>query len=486
MPLRLPIQRKLFLSHFLAVLLVSGSVGTYFYVSAVRSLVDSLRARLQNSAGLVSQAIDAQSLASIQGPEDTGTEAYQSALALLRAFKHTNEDIAFLYIMRREGDRVLFVVDSDETPKQAQPGREYTEVVPGLKAGFFRASVDREITQDEWGSFMSGYSPLKNGQGRYLVGLDMRADEVSQKLKQIRISGAVSLLISLVLALLFSRYLSVHLNAPIKVLIRHCKALAEGRLNGRLELNRGDELDDLMQAFNSLSAGLAESRQETARAAQALHKANEELEDRVETRTQDLLETNKRLLHEIEERQKAEEALALAARTDALTGLLNRRAMVEHLEYEVKRSHRGPKLFALMMCDLDEFKKVNDTWGHDAGDNLLRLVSGSLSSGVRTQDLVSRWGGEEFLLMLPETDRQGALVVAEKVLASVREALPKAGLHGLKLGMSIGVTEYRPGQTLDACIKAADEAMYHAKSLGGDRALCMPEEAPPPPEAGPP
>ena len=127
MPLRLPIQRKLFLSHFLAVVLVSGSVGTYFYVSAVKSLVASLRARLQNSAALVSQAIDAQSLAPIQGPEDTGTEAYQNALALLRAFKHTNEDIAFLYIMRLEGERVMFVVDSAETP-------EFQHVRPGCRS----------------------------------------------------------------------------------------------------------------------------------------------------------------------------------------------------------------------------------------------------------------------------------------------------------------------------------------------------------------
>ena len=211
---RFPIQSKLFISHFLAVILVSGSVGTYFYLSAVGSLMQNLQLRLQNTAALVSEVLDANLVREIGSPSDTTTSQYVEALRLLRDLKHTNPDIAFLYIMRLENERVYFVVDSDETEKQAPPGREYTSVIPSLRAGFNAASVDRRVVSDEWGSFMSGYAPLRNGLGEYIVGIDMRADEVQNKMREIRLSGLVSLCCSLILAFLFSRFLSSHFTRP--------------------------------------------------------------------------------------------------------------------------------------------------------------------------------------------------------------------------------------------------------------------------------
>ena len=149
--IRLAIQKKLFLSHFLLVLLVSGGIGTYFYFSAADSLMASLKNRLQNSAAMISQAVDADRLTEIKGPKDRETPVYREILHLLRSFKKANPDIAFLYLMRREGQRVVFVVDSDETTSQALPGREYKNTVPALWTGFDRPAVDHQITQDEWG-----------------------------------------------------------------------------------------------------------------------------------------------------------------------------------------------------------------------------------------------------------------------------------------------------------------------------------------------
>ena len=112
--MRWTIRKKLFISHFLAVLLISGSVGTYFYVSAVDSLMTNLRSRLQNSAALISQAVDAKELDEIRGPADVDKPVYKHNLDWLRALKQTNPDIAYLYIMRLEEDgRVSFVVDTD-------------------------------------------------------------------------------------------------------------------------------------------------------------------------------------------------------------------------------------------------------------------------------------------------------------------------------------------------------------------------------------
>jgi hypothetical protein len=121
--IRLAIQKKFFLSHFLVILLVSGSIGTYFYLSAADSLMASLKNRLQNSAAMISQVVDASRLTEIKGPKDIHVPVYGELLHLLRAFKKANPDIAFLYLMRREGQQVVFVVDSDETTAQALPGR---------------------------------------------------------------------------------------------------------------------------------------------------------------------------------------------------------------------------------------------------------------------------------------------------------------------------------------------------------------------------
>ena len=165
MRFHLPIRRKLFLSHFLAVLLMCGTVGTYIYLSAVENLKTSLQSRLRNSAALLSEILDASRLDEIREEADQTLPVYQEYLELLRAFRSTNPDIAYLYVMRRIGDRIYFVMDSDETEKQALPGREYVVSVPAMLEGFSHPSVDDEITTDEWGATLSGYAPVKDGEG---------------------------------------------------------------------------------------------------------------------------------------------------------------------------------------------------------------------------------------------------------------------------------------------------------------------------------
>ena len=464
--MRLPIQRKLFLSHFVVVLLVSGSIGTYFYLSAADSLMSSLKARLQNSAALVSQALNAKDLDAIREESDQQLPVYQEYLELLRTFRSTNPDIAYLYVMRRVGDRVFFVIDSDETEAQALPGREYTSLVPALLEGFSRATVDDAIQTDEWGAFMSGYSPLNNGAGEYLVGMDMRAAEVQQKFRQLRISGILSLMASIILALLFSRLLSSHFVNRVQLLISRCYAIAKGGLEENPAPRTGDELDSLINAFDSMSNHLVESLKQNQETAEALKLSRAELELRVQERTRELLELNAQLVHEIGERKRAEVALAKAASSDPLTGLLNRRAVIEHLEYQMVRYPRNGVPFAVLLCDLDHFKLINDVHGHNVGDQVLKRVADRLRESVRAQDLVARWGGEEFLLLLPDTDLNGGLVVAEKLCKRVASSGYPVSDEQLHLTLSIGVTVYVQGRTLDDCIKSADDALYEAKHRG--------------------
>ncbi|MBP7865363.1 MAG: diguanylate cyclase [Acidobacteria bacterium] len=464
--MRLSIQTKLFLSHFAAIVLVSGSVGTFFYKVAVDSLDDSLKARLQNSAAFLSQVLDARALEEIRGPGDAARPDYLENLRRLRELQATNPDIAFIYVMRLENDRVVFVLDSDTSREQALPGQPYDAPFPRLREGFRAYAVDDEITRDRWGYFLSGYAPLKNGNGRYLVGLDMRADEVQMKFQTIRITGAVSLCLSIALAWLFSLLLARRITRPIRRLVVRTGEIAEGRLEGEVETRAGDEVGDLAGAFNTMAARLAESRTETRQAMDKLKEAHDTLEQRVEERTAELAEVNADLRREIAERERAEKALAKAATTDFLTGLLNRPAVLALIEQEAERVKRGTPDFSLILADLDHFKEINDSHGHEAGDEVLLKFSRILRESVRGQDAVARWGGDEMLLFLPETPTNGAVAVARKVLTAVSETPLESGGQFFRLTVSLGVSTFRPGMTVTDCFRLADEALYRVKAGG--------------------
>ena len=291
-PIRFRYSTKLFLSHLLAVFLVSGSVGTFFYVRAMDNLMRSLQSRLQNSAALLSETLDARDLDVVRTATDVDQAAYRDALEKVRRVRRTNPDIAFLYVMRRADDgAVQFVVDSDETEAQAQPGKIYADVVPEMLAGFHQPVVDDELYEDEWGVFLSGYAPLRNGGGRYLVGIDMRADQVRHNLRELRLTGLASLFASLLLALLFALYLSRGLTRRIARVTAHCRDLALGRLNVRIEGRTFDEFDDLAESFNAMGSALGGTRAELEKAIAELKATQHGLEERVADRTRELQET---------------------------------------------------------------------------------------------------------------------------------------------------------------------------------------------------
>lgn len=196
-----------------------------------------------------------------------------------------------------------------------------------------------------------------------------------------------------------------------------------------------------------------------------LEQLRTELEGRVEERTRDLSEANARL--------------AEASRTDALTGLLNRRGFLAAWEADTPRRRRSGRPTTLVLADLDGFKAINDDAGHLAGDEVLRRVGTALTEGLRAQDVVARWGGEEFLLMLPETSLEGGVEVAEKLRRSIA-ALGGAfeGAPPVRTTASFGVAEHAPGERLEQTVAAADAALYRAKDAGRDRVETTPRRSP--------
>jgi diguanylate cyclase (GGDEF)-like protein len=172
-----------------------------------------------------------------------------------------------------------------------------------------------------------------------------------------------------------------------------------------------------------------------------------------------------------EELEARAKDLELASRTDVLTGLNNRRHAMEKINEECVRFQRSGRPFSIIICDIDYFKKVNDSYGHDCGDAALKALAGLLGRHIRKQDCLARWGGEEFLLLLPETNAAGAAMLAEKLRRRVEEfEFTYAGAK-LPFTMTFGVAEFIRDYGVDACIVGADSALYKGKSDGRNRVV---------------
>jgi diguanylate cyclase (GGDEF)-like protein/putative nucleotidyltransferase with HDIG domain len=168
------------------------------------------------------------------------------------------------------------------------------------------------------------------------------------------------------------------------------------------------------------------------------------------------------------------EQLTDAASTDPLTGLLNRRGFQSVIDNELARAERGGHTFSLLLCDCDFFKHLNDRLGHNAGDEALQTIGRLLEVNKRRIDVAARVGGEEFALVLPETDQHEAFIVAERLRSRFGQAFAH---QPVPLTMSLGVATYPiHGMTADALLRSSDEALYAAKSLGRDRTVLFSAE----------
>lgn len=156
-----------------------------------------------------------------------------------------------------------------------------------------------------------------------------------------------------------------------------------------------------------------------------------------------------------------------AALTDALTGFPNRRYAMERITQEWSAGSRSPRPLSCLMIDVDAFKTINDTYGHDIGDSVLKQTAEALKSGLRTPDVVCRVGGDEFLVICPDTDLAAALLCGERVRSAVERVAIETGQVQLKGSISVGVATRDAGMAnIDALIKAADQGMYVAKQRG--------------------
>ncbi len=280
------------------------------------------------------------------------------------------------------------------------------------------------------------------------------------------VSGAV-FFCGLLVVLAFSR----RLVQPIHRLVEETERVAAGDLAARVDVGgRVDELGALARSFNRMTERLAAQRDK-------ILGYSHELEERVEERTVRLKKTNLELEREARQRERTQEALQEANRrleqlatTDELTDLCNRRQFLEILDREMQRRRRQDTDVALMMIDVDHFKTINDTHGHLFGDLVLKEVAKTLRRGARGTDVTARYAGDEFVVLMPDTDSEAAFNVAQRVRSGLKARTISDGTHSVTVNLSVGIASAEGADETDGetLIRLADEALYAAKGAGRD------------------
>lgn len=397
------------------------------------------------------------------------SQMVQRGIALLRSFSipcsiaMANHDtariddyLAGFVASGREMDIVfLTVVDTDR------------KVLSDTRPGFFQRVIDDDFVKKAASSTGASFrtrwlnsqevievavpvvSGLRWGTVVAAFGLQRLEAELTQR--KIRFALVASLM-ALLAGLAAYAALSALVMTPVVRMRNMAERFGLGDHDARIhEGKRRDELGQLSKQLNNM--------------ARKIQTYTHGLETLVEERTQELAESNLML-------RDANRQLEALARTDELTGLVNRRHFMNQLSFEVARGRRTVHHFALIMLDLDFFKHYNDTNGHLLGDQLLRDLSTVLRDTLRHTDLIGRYGGEEFIIMLLDTSPEEGCITAEKLRATIAEHLfanAKSQPSG-RVSASVGIAFYpRHAQTEQELIDCADRALYLSKDTGRDR-----------------
>lgn len=259
---------------------------------------------------------------------------------------------------------------------------------------------------------------------------------------------ALGFILSLLLLLLTYK-LANKFSRPIELLADSAHAVEKGQEDIQFEAQTSiREIQGLSQSLQSMTDTLLTQKHQ-------LQDANATLEQKVAERTHELQVANVELAH--------------IARYDALTGLHNRRAFNDYLSYLFTQMSRTQQTYAVLLMDIDFFKKVNDTFGHETGDQVLQRVAEILPTALRITDFVARLGGEEFIALLPATSLDGAAILAEKIRSTIEQEQIIVN-HAISLSIGVSVVLLDDTDMNDA-IRRADKNLYMAKQQGRNRVI---------------
>lgn len=421
-------------------ILISVFTIAMFYRQAVGAIRWEVETKMLHIAASSAQLVDPLAHGELVDPSHYNTPEYRNIENKLRAFMKSSFEIRHIYTLVADGrtGELMYVVDVGEKPPITAPiGAPWMTspdraAVRALRSG--HPSVSTVVRQDNWGRYRSCFAPIKDIDGKTVavLGMDMSVDRAIQQQHTITYGAVFSFLTACVLAVILAIAASSRISKPIMSLTAATQDIADGNLDCKLEIDSHDEIGSLAASFNSMVAALKEGQN----------------------------------------------VLMERANSDGLTGLYNHRYFHERLGQELKRSIRYGHPLSLLMIDLDGFKAINDRLGHPAGDTILRNVSKVISANIRETDIATRYGGDEFAIILPETELPEATAMAERIREIVDENQsaetdgkdPLAVQNQWKVTLSIGAAECpRHARHRDSLVAAADIAMYHAKHISQNR-----------------
>jgi diguanylate cyclase (GGDEF)-like protein len=428
----LSIKQRLLASHLFAAVVLAGAFGAFVYYMAAQEVVERLRSQMTDHAAAIGSSLDP---AVVDGAAAHDMAARRALVSRLQGATIGNPDVARTAVFH--GDAEVASSDGD---------------APATEGEF-------EVR-----------APLRNAPG-YTVAVVERRGAISEYLYTLRLGALLAFLLCALAAIVLARVLANRILARITDLAFRCRMLAAGQPLPPRPASAQDELDDLAKEFDQMATRLRDAANERESAATAVRQANAQLEANVKKRTGELERATAQLRTELEQRTHVQALLAEAAMTDVLTGLLNRRAMMEMLGQAAAQRKPGDASVCVVVADIDHFKRINDEHGHDIGDRVLVSVAARLRelTGDSLQHHVARWGGEEFLVLLPGTRLKDAAMQAEQIRRSI-EALNADG-RGLRVTLSAGVAELSASDTLADCLRRSDQALYRAKDSGRNKVV---------------
>lgn len=457
---RLTIGRRLFYTHLLVALLVALSLGAYLHWAAESELKRALNARILDNATLAAQATGPAPWPAVMGPNDTQSPEYLALQSQISTLTERNLAISRLLVVRRGSDGMRVVADSAGAVSGYAPG----DSIIGSDVELALPLAPRVLNRT--GGF-NALAPLSGGQDEHAVLVQIEIDDISEKLYELRRNSALSFIVAVALALAMSAWLALSARRVLQGFAARFRQIAEGESGQRLELRADDEFSDLAVALEDMSARINQSHSEREGAVVELKAARDRLQEMVRERSAELDKLNVMLRSEIEQRCQLEAALAEAAATDTMTLLLNRRGMLEVLDHAAEQARRQHGAFTVLIADIDHFKRINDQYGHQVGDQVLIAIGRRFKASLGHNDAAARWGGEEFLLLWPGV----TVTEAEKRANELREAIGSGPIFagGPQVTLSLGIAEFTGLDTVERCVNRADKALYRAKQEGRNR-----------------
>lgn len=428
--LSMPLSCKVFLTCAGLALFVSVVGSIALYRGATNSLREQVREQLKRVAATAALQVDADLHSQVRTRDDESSLQYGQIKDTLASIKNANPGMRYVYTMRQTGEMntLQFVIDAETDPEEVSHVGDAYDVsrIPEMREAFAGPSADAEPTSDQWGTTLSGYAPIRDRSGRTvaIIGIDMSMDQLRAQEAGLRRAAVRNLLLALVVSVILSMLVTRSLLRPIYVFTRAAQRIRSGDLDCRVPVTGSVEVRQFAEAFNGMINGLKSSTR------------------------------------------------------DFQTGLFNHMHFHERLSNEIERSERYGHSLCLLIMDLDRFKSINDTLGHTVGDSILRQFAATLHENLREADIPARYGGDEFVVILPETDRAAGLTLAERI-RSVVESRPFSTAHtnetavgdndpkqSMRVTVTIGLAVYPDDHTTkDGLIMAADIALCRAKQI---------------------